>query len=254
MFQKILFFIIALSITGAMGVQISLPLIIFFALIYTANHFAWRHFRDTAFDALAKKLSFDRIDESTVGPLITSGKINLFRNSECKAKRAIGGEQNKVKALLADLVISTETGLKSGNRYGRQRNSPINFTSVASCCVIIDPSMNLPISSIYDETVWEKVVAAIGGQDIDFDDDPAFSSRFTLQGPSEVNIRDFYNKNLRTGLLQIIPANFALETAEDRLFVYTKGHASNRELEALAETAQKAYRLFREASFDFFYN
>jgi hypothetical protein len=114
--------------------------------------------------------------------------------------------------------------------------------------------MNLPISSIYDETVWEKVVAAIGGQDIDFDDDPAFSSRFTLQGPSEVNIRDFYNKNLRTGLLQIIPANFALETAEDRLFVYTKGHASNRELEALAETAQKAYRLFREASFDHFYN
>ena len=164
MFQKILFFIIALSIGGAMGVQISLPLIIFFALIYTANHFAWRHFRDTAFDALAKKLSFDRIDESTVGPLITSGKINLFRNSECIARRAIGGEQNKVKALLADLVISTETGLKSGNRYGRQRNSPINFTSVASCCVIIDPSMNLPISSIYDETVWEKLLLLSAGK------------------------------------------------------------------------------------------
>ncbi|MFA5598373.1 MAG: hypothetical protein WDA26_12485 [Pusillimonas sp.] len=252
MFQKILFFIIALCIAGVMGVQISLPLIIFFTLIYTANHFAWRHFRETTFDDLEKKLGFARIDESTVGPLITSGKINLFRNSECKAKRAIGGEQNKVKAILADLVISTETGLKSGNRYGRQRNSPIDFTSFASCCVIIDPSMNLPISSIYDETIWEKVVAAIGGQDIDFDDDPAFSSRFTLQGPSEVNIRDFYNKNLRTKLLQIIPANFALETAEDRLFVYTKGHASTRELEVLADIARQAYKVYKEAALESF--
>ncbi|MDD3000895.1 MAG: hypothetical protein PHF29_04010 [Candidatus Riflebacteria bacterium] len=252
MFQKILLFFFALVIAEMLGVNISLPLVIFLVLLYAAYYFAWRHFRELTFDKLAKKLSFSRIEESTVGPIITSAKLSLFRNSDCKASRAIGGEQNKITAILADLVISTDTGIKGGDRYGRHRNSPINITSVASCCIIIDPKMNLPVSSLYDETIWEKVVAAIGGQDIDFDDDPAFSSRFTLQGPSEVNVRDFYNKKLRNKLLQIIPGKFALETSEDRIIVYTKGHASARELEALADTALGAYKIYKETALECF--
>ena len=61
-----------------------------------------------------------------------------------------------------------------------------------------------------------------GGQDIDFDDDPAFSKMFVLQGDEEQDIRDFFTQNIRKAFASLGKDKFYLEALGDIMIVYRK--------------------------------
>lgn len=59
---------------------------------------------------------------------------------------------------------------------------------------------DMPPFVLNPEGLGDKIAAAFGGQDIDFDDDQDFSSRFVLKG-EEPRVRPFFNPMLRRRLL-----------------------------------------------------
>ena len=62
----------------------------------------------------------------------------------------------------------------------------------------------LPVFSISPEGFWKRLGQKLGRQDIDFDDDPTFSSAYELRGPDEAAIRAAFTPRVR-GVLGATP-------------------------------------------------
>jgi hypothetical protein len=63
-------------------------------------------------------------------------------------------------------------------------------------------SLNLPRFTLRPEGLFDKIGAAIGFQDIDFDDHPEFSDSFVLTGENEQAIRRFFDMEMLESLAQ----------------------------------------------------
>jgi len=74
--------------------------------------------------------------------------------------------------------------ISSGNRNNRIRQQ-------TAICFELAGS-NLPAFALRPETVWSRVGAWLGGQDIDFESAPDFSSRYVLQGKDEAAVRGLF--------------------------------------------------------------
>jgi len=59
------------------------------------------------------------------------------------------------------------------------------------------PNGKLPVFTLGPENLLTRLAAAFGGQDIDFDDSPEFSSAYRLRGEDEAAIRAFLTTDLR---------------------------------------------------------
>ncbi len=57
-------------------------------------------------------------------------------------------------------------------------------------------SLQIPQFSIRPEGFWDKIGAKIGFQDIDFDEHPAFSESFVVQGTDEAAVRRFFDAEI----------------------------------------------------------
>ena len=60
-------------------------------------------------------------------------------------------------------------------------------------------SAQVPRFALTREGLLHRVGAALGFQDIDFDEDPEFSKRFVLKGDDEHAIREIFADDLATG-------------------------------------------------------
>lgn len=58
----------------------------------------------------------------------------------------------------------------------------------------------LPVFNISPEGFWKRLGQKLGRQDIDFDDDPAFSQGYELRGPDEAAIRAAFTPHIRAVL------------------------------------------------------
>ena len=94
------------------------------------------------------------------------------------------------------ITVASGTGLNDGQIFDHR-------ICLTTACFVVSKRLTLPNAFLCPETLYEKGAALLGGQDIDFDNDDVFSDRFTLQGPSEVNIRDYFKKKLRNELCRI---------------------------------------------------
>ena len=63
-------------------------------------------------------------------------------------------------------------------------------------------ALSLPNFALRPEGVMQKIGAALGMQDIDFEGDPEFSNAFVLTGDDEESIRRFFDEELRESLAQ----------------------------------------------------
>lgn len=62
-----------------------------------------------------------------------------------------------------------------------------------SALVIESDLLRLPVFALHPEGLAERVLAALGNQDIDFDDHPKFSKSFVLEGEDEEAIRSVFD-------------------------------------------------------------
>ncbi len=100
--------------------------------------------------------------------------------------------------------------ITSGNNNNRSREQTV-------ACFDL-PGAALPAFSLRPETVWSKMGAMLGGQDIDFDSAPDFSSRYILQGTDEAAVRRLFGD--RVLAFYAARPGLCTEGGGDRLIFY----------------------------------
>ena len=100
--------------------------------------------------------------------------------------------------------------ISSGNRNNRIREQTAICFELAGA--------TLPAFALRPETVWSKMGAWLGGQDIDFESAPDFSSRYVLQGTDEAAVRGLFGD--RVLAFYAARPGLCTEGGGDRLLVY----------------------------------
>jgi hypothetical protein len=80
-----------------------------------------------------------------------------------------------------------------------------------SMVLCVDTRFNAPKLSLEPESWTTKIAAMVGTRDINFNEDPAFSSTFQLSGTDEAAIRSFMNDSRRKALMAQPPVRLEIE-------------------------------------------
>lgn len=92
-----------------------------------------------------------------------------------------------------------------------------------TACIMQAPEMNLPNCLLRRSRLGLDALGRLfGGQDINFDEDPAFSRAFVLQGESEEAVRAFFTPPVRAFFLDRASTRLEFEARGDR-FVFHYG-------------------------------
>ncbi|TBR17042.1 hypothetical protein EPO15_17820 [bacterium] len=142
-------------------------------------HYWLEKARTNALRAAAPGLGLHPTDE-TLGDLPEALKaMSLFgAGRSTEAKNVLWGERRDY--LLFDYQYTVGSG-RSSHTYKQ--------TVGAFLC----PGRNLPEFTAAPEDLGDWFGELFGGQDIDFEHDPAFSKAYRLRGPDEPAIRDFFS-------------------------------------------------------------
>jgi hypothetical protein len=100
--------------------------------------------------------------------------------------------------------------ISSGNKNNRIREQTVVCFELAGAA--------LPAFALRPETVWSKMGAWLGGQDIDFESAPDFSSRYVLQGTDEAAVRRLFAD--RVLAFYAARSGLCTEGGGDRLLFY----------------------------------
>ena len=110
--------------------------------------------------------------------------FNLFNQGRGrKMKNLIQGDSGEVKIAIFDYQYTTGSG----------KNSHTHQMSIAS---LQSADLNCPDFTMRPEGMFDKIVGALGFQDIDFESHPTFSGIFVLKSSNEVAIRSYFNPAL----------------------------------------------------------
>jgi hypothetical protein len=107
--------------------------------------------------------------------------FHLFKQGH--SKRLIGLIQGVVRDVPVS-IFDYRYFITSGNENNRTREQTV-------ICFDL-PGAALPAFALRPETVWNKMGSWLGGQDIDFESAPDFSSRYILQGTDEAAVRRLF--------------------------------------------------------------
>ncbi len=88
-------------------------------------------------------------------------------------------------------------------------------------CLDLEP-MQLPEFTLHPESIVDKIAVKLGGQDINFDQYPAFSSKYRLKSPREGEIRRAFTSSVLTWLEE--QPNCCLECTGRRIIWYQDGN------------------------------
>jgi len=133
------------------------------------------------------------------------------RGSGRKFCNAIQGDAGDTRITIGDYRFTTGSGK---NRT----------THVHTMCVLESANLSTPHCYLRPERgLLDKLGALFGGQDINFDEDPAFSKAYVMQGDTEAAVRDLFDENLRVWFADRRSDRFHFETRSNVLvFHYGK--------------------------------
>ncbi len=123
---------------------------------------------------LASKSDADALKSSLSG-------FHLFKQGH--SKQIIGLIQGSARGVPVS-VFDYRYVITGGNNNSRSRDQTVMCFDLAGAA--------LPAFALRPETVWTKMGAVLGSQDIDFDGAPDFSSRYVLQGTDEAAVRRLF--------------------------------------------------------------
>ena len=94
----------------------------------------------------------------------------------------------------------------------------------------------IPDFTLTTEDFMHKILQSVGYEDIDFDEFPAFSEKYLLNGEDKVKIRDFFNPKLINFLEEKDNLDISIETKSNQIAVYQgKSLMSKTDLEDIIE-------------------
>ncbi len=146
--------------------------------------------RSLVLAALAKELGFDFISRETLAELGGIQEFPLFgRGHRRRVKNVLRLHGGKARITVFDYQYTTGGGKNSHTH----RFTVLAFGSQA---------LTLPEFTLVPENFLHRLGAALGFEDIDFEDSPEFSDAYALQGPDESALRKFFDPAMRETFLE----------------------------------------------------
>ncbi len=147
-----------------------------------------------------------------------------------RLRNAALGTLDGATLMLADYQYTTSSG----------KNSSTHRQTIT---VLQSPTLRLPSCFLRTRVAgFDTLGRWFGGQDINFEEDPAFSKGFVLQGPDEAAIRERFNPALRSFFLERRKQGFQFEAAEGRILFHFSRRARPEALDELIEDARALLR------------
>ncbi len=155
--------------------------------------------------------------------------FDLFqRGHRRRARNVLSGEAQGTRVALADYQYTTGGG----------KNSSTHRRSVV---VLESEGLDLPRFAVRPEHFFDRFAELVGMDDIDFDEDPDFSSAYLLKGEDEESVRQTFGPPVRAHLVanakQFRKQGLYVEGASQALLVSTQRRVRPAEATALIETA-----------------
>ncbi len=137
--------------------------------------------RTEALRQAAEELQFDFTpkDGGLLNDLAGRGLFLFSQGHGKKVYNVLRGRAGGLEVAIFDYTYTTGGGKNSHTH--RQTVVAFRFDGPA-----------LPAFSLRPENVWHKIGHLFGYQDINFDEHPAFSSRYLLRGPDEAAVREVF--------------------------------------------------------------
>jgi hypothetical protein len=128
---------------------------------------------------------------------------------------------------------------------GTGKNQSTHSTTVVR---FVGFGLGWPSFELRPEGIFSKIGAAFGGQDIDFESHPTFSSKFVLKAAIEAAVREFFDETLLSAL-EDKKKGFAAEVRGNEMLYYRPNKTCKPlELRALLEEAHGVYAQLADAS------
>ncbi len=126
-------------------------------------------------------------------------------------------------------------------RTGSGKNSSTHHHTI---CVLSSAQLNVPRCYLRPEVrLFDALGSLLGGQDIDFDDDPGFSNAYVLQGDNEEAVRMLFHDDVRGWFAEHKGRNFHFEAVGDALVFHTGKRRTPQEARALMQQALEILNL-----------
>lgn len=139
--------------------------------------------------------------------------IHLFTQGRSQeARNVLTGSAGGFEAMVFDFKYVTG--------HGRNQRENVQTVAAFRCS-----GARLPDFQLGPESIFHKIGARFGYQDIDFDSSPGFSQRFLLRGADEAAIRSFFAPAI-LGFFETLPEHrkWHVEGADDWLAIYQANH------------------------------
>lgn len=158
--------------------------------------------RDLA--ALAQQMGFTFLGKNWRGPALSpDSKMSLLQRARGRFSDAMIGQMGGFQVSVFDYT------------YGNGKSS---ITQTITC---FSQDAELPPFELRPENIFDKIGDVITHNDIDFDSNPEFSSRYHLRSPDETRTRMLFNPVLLAYLEQIPPSkNWHVESSGTSLIIY----------------------------------
>jgi hypothetical protein len=132
----------------------------------------------------AERLGFSFSAEPEPGLLEGLRSLRLFSQGRSRKIRSVLRHQvDDIQITLFDYRFTTSSG-----KHNRTHDQTVGLFETER--------LELPAFALRPEHVFHRLAGALGYQDIDFEQDPAFSEAVLLQGRDEHHIRSLFDRNL----------------------------------------------------------
>jgi hypothetical protein len=184
--------------------------------------------RKEAWQRVAEELGLPFVDKNN-DVLGKCAAMKVFqRGSGRRFYNALEGDAGDTKITIGDYRFTTGSGK---NRT----------THVQTRCVLQSATMQVAHCYLRPENaIFDKLGAMMGGQDINFADDPEFSGGYVLQGDHEPAVRNLFDDHVRAWFAERRGRRFHFEANGDRLVFH---YGKKRKPEEAGQMMQEALEI-----------
>jgi hypothetical protein len=136
----------------------------------------------------AGRLGLTRFSEEAPAPLAGFHHFPLFNR----------GHSKRIRNLMEGAVEGLDVAVFDYRfTVGGGKNS---HTYSQTVCAVRDRRLRLPVFELKPESIWNKLGALFGYEDIDFEEHPEFSRKYHLSGVGEAAVRALFRPEVRDAL------------------------------------------------------
>lgn len=189
--------------------------------------------RTQALQRFAGTLGWSFAPDAPLNMIAGLDRFTLFTHGHSKRiKNFMYGQAQGVKAAVFDYIYVTGSG----------KNQQTHFQTL----VYLEPAnLGLPMFSLRPESFFDKMLSALGYQDIDFGQRPEFSRQYILRGQDEPAIRQTFDDRV-LAFFESYPGT-CVDAGGNQLFLFRGGYRFQaHEIEGFVGLGLQALNLLRQ--------